>query len=212
MTGTNHSTPALLSRKRKRPVPTRAPGSKTYDNLILATKTLLGEVGFERLTTNEICARASLTPPAFYHYFSDKYDILEEVACNLLNRQNDAMFAWLFTGGLWQLSTDPEGAIRAWYRIAAGIIAEEPGALWTMRAIRALPSLAHLRTQSQRLLADHLRDALLPLRGNIDPVLLWQRLRISCELGYMVDELSLEEDRVSREMLFAEVARLAARL
>ena len=66
--------------------------------LAVAAGELLGEVGFEKLTTNAICARAKLTPPAFYRYFKDKYEILEVLARRLLKRQNDAYSVWLFQG------------------------------------------------------------------------------------------------------------------
>jgi len=74
---------------------------QTYEKLVSATGELLGEVGFEKLTTNAICARAKMTPPAFYRYFKDKYEILEVLARRLLERQNEAYAVWLFQGGSW---------------------------------------------------------------------------------------------------------------
>ena len=200
-----------LERERKRPLPTAKRALATYNRLLNAARHLLDEVGFERLTTNHICNRAAVTPPAFYHYFADKYDILEEIAYELLNRQNDALFAWLFNGGAWS-EDDPQRSVVGWYRIAADIVANEPGAIWTMRAIRALPNLAKVRIESQRMLTDRLFALYEPLVGGADPALLWQRLRIRVEFGYMVDELFLEENRIEPDVLFEEVARLISNL
>ena len=49
----------------------------TYDLLLDVAGQLLAEVGFERISTNMICARAGLTPPALYRYFKDKYAVIE---------------------------------------------------------------------------------------------------------------------------------------
>jgi AcrR family transcriptional regulator len=44
---------------RERSKPTRAGrGFETYEKLVKAAGELLGEIGFERLTSNAICARA----------------------------------------------------------------------------------------------------------------------------------------------------------
>lgn len=45
----------------------------TYELLLNVAGELLAEVGIDRISTNLICARAGLTPPALYRYFDDKY-------------------------------------------------------------------------------------------------------------------------------------------
>ncbi len=37
---------------------------------------------------------------------------------------------------------------------------------------------------------------------------LWNQLRIAAEFGFTVDERALEEDRIPRDILFKEAARL----
>ncbi len=183
---------------------------ETYEKLVRAAGALLGEVGFERLSTNAICATAGVTPPAFYNYFSDKYDILEVLARRLLKRQNDAYAVWLFQGGAWADAAPQARPLEEWFRIAADIVATEPGAMWTMRALRALPNLAHVRLESQRMNTDRLFDYYHRVWPDMDPALLWQRLRIRAEIGWVVDELAMEEDRLPHAVLFKEVARLIA--
>lgn len=184
---------------------------ETYEKLVRAAGELLGEVGFERLTTNAICARVRMTPPAFYRYFEDKYDILEVLARRLLKRQNDAYAVWLFEGGSWAESGRSNEALAQWFKIAADIVASEPGAIWTMRALRALPNLTHIRLESQRMNTDRIFQFYRQILPDMDPERLWQRLRIRSEFGWMVDELAMEEDRLPHEALFREAAAMMNR-
>jgi len=184
---------------------------QTYEKLVSATGELLGEVGFEKLTTNAICARAKMTPPAFYRYFKDKYEILEVLARRLLERQNEAYAVWLFQGGSWADLEKQSKSLEEWFRIAAGIAASEPGALWTVRAMRALPNLAHIRLESQRMNTDRLFEFYRRILPDMDPQLLWYRLRVRSEFGWIVDELALEENKLPHDVLFSEAARLVGR-
>jgi AcrR family transcriptional regulator len=172
----------------------------------------LGDVGFERLTSNAISARANVTPPAFYRYFNDKYDILEELAERLLKKQSDAFAIWLFHGGVWTEGTRSIEALETWFRTSADIVAQEPGAIWTLRALRALPNLAPIRLRSQRVFTDQMFEFAKRILPNMPPDLLWYRLRIAAEFGFMIDELSIEEDRLPRDVLFKEAARLIGAL
>ncbi|MGA0602839.1 TetR/AcrR family transcriptional regulator [Caulobacter sp. KR2-114] len=192
---------------------TPAPGGnpETYEKLVRAAGELLGEVGFEKLTTNAISAKVGMTPPAFYRYFTDKYEILEVLAQRLLKKQNDAYAVWLFEGGTWSNLDRQAESLEEWFRIAAGIVANEPGALWTMRALRALPNLAHVRLESQRMNTDRLFEFYSRVFPQMDPQLLWYRLRVRAEFGWVVDELALEEDRLPHDALFKEAARLLGR-
>jgi AcrR family transcriptional regulator len=202
----------LVEAKGKlREPPTGGKPLQTYERLIVATGELLGEVGFERLTTNAICARAGLSPPALYHYFNDKYDILEVMARRLLKRQNDAYAAWLFKGGAWSTPENATAALEEWFGIATEITVSEPGAIWTMRALKALPNLAHVRLESQRQSTDQVFELYRRIFPDIDPTVLWSRLRVRTEFGWAVDELALEEDRVPRAVLLREAARLLSR-
>jgi AcrR family transcriptional regulator len=202
---------AVKAKPARREVPTSGKPLQTYERLVVAAGELLGEVGFEKLTTNAICARARLTPPAFYRYFNDKYEILEVLARRLLKRQNDAYAVWLFQGGSWSNMDRQAETLAEWFRIAADIVANEPGALWTMRALRALPNLAHIRVESQRMNTDRLFEFYRRVLPNMDPKLLWYRLRVRSEFGWVVDELALEEDKLPHDVLFREAARLLGR-
>lgn len=183
----------------------------TYEKLMTAAGELLGEVGFEKLTTNGICARANLTPPALYRYFEDKYEILEELARRLLKRQYDAYAVWLFQGGAWAGVDQQIGKLEDWFRIAASIVASQPGGVWTMRALRALPNLAHVRLESQRMFTDQMFEFYKRALPHVPEKLLWYRLRLRAEFGFVVDELAIEEPDIPHSVLFREAARIIGR-
>jgi hypothetical protein len=125
-----------------------------------------------------------------------------------LKRQNDAYAIWLFQGGSWSNLGRQTEALEEWFKIAADIAASEPGAIWTMRALRALPNLAHIRVESQRMNTDRLFEFYRRVFPKMDQQLLWYRLRVRSEFGWVVDELALEEDRLPHHVLFHEAARL----
>jgi AcrR family transcriptional regulator len=197
---------------RESEVPRGARAAATYERLVATAGELLGELGFEKLTTNAIAARANVSPPALYRYFNDKYEILAVLARRLLKRQFDAYAIWMFQGGAWDDREQAEHRLADWFRIAADIVATEPGGVWTLRALRALPNLAHIRMESQRLFADYICDFYRRVRPDIDPVQLWINVRVRVEFGFVVDELALEEDRASHEDLFRHAAQIMGRL
>jgi AcrR family transcriptional regulator len=201
-------TPGPARAKRVRKGPPEGRGVVTYERLLQAAGELLGEVGFEKLTTNAICARAGLTPPALYRYFDDKYEVLEALARRLLKKQNDAFAAWMFQGGTWKNPRGRAAALEQWFRTSVEVTKNEPGAIWTLRALRALPNLAHIRLESQRQAADQMLEFYRRLYPDIPPKLLWYRLRVVGEFGFVVDELALEEDRIPPDVLFREAARV----
>ena len=206
--------PRTAARAAAKPRPgRREPGAteksgEVYEKLLKAAGEILAEVGFEKLTTNGICERAGLTPPSLYWYFRNKYEVLEALARKLLKKQNDAFSAWMFQGGTWRDPKNRARALEDWFRTSVAVTRSEPGALWTLRALRALPNLAHVRLESQRQAADQMLEFYRLLYPDIPPERLWCRLRVVGEFGFVVDELALEEDRIPADVLFREAARV----
>jgi AcrR family transcriptional regulator len=199
--------------------PPRLPGSgartpprpgralQTYERLLDVAGELLAEVGIERISTNMICARAGMTPPALYRYFKDKYAVLEALGRRLMDRQNAVLFAWLdryVPQGLEALGEATEDLMRA----TADVTAAEPGAVWTLRALRAVPQLAHVRIDSHRLVTDRMFEAYAPLLPDMPREVLWRRLRISIEFGFAADEMLNEETLIARDDLLRDAALL----
>jgi AcrR family transcriptional regulator len=198
------------SRSRREPVraaPQQARSLQTRERLLDVAGQLLGEVGIESITTNLICARARMTPPALYRYFKDKYAILEALGRRLMDRQNAVLFAWLDAKpprDSQELSERVEQLLQA----TADVTAAERGAVWILRALRAVPQLAHVRIESHRLVTDKLTEAYAPLFPELSRKMLWRRLRIAIEIGFAMDEMLNEEDRIPRNDLLRETARL----
>jgi AcrR family transcriptional regulator len=190
-----------------RPIPRQQRSQATYERLLDVAGELLGEVGIERISTNLICSRAELTPPALYRYFKDKYAVLEALGRRLMDRQNAVLFDWLDEygpQGLAALNAANETLLRA----TAAVTANEPGAIWILRALRAVPQLAHVRVESHRLVTDRMVEVFAPLVPALTREQVWRRLRLAVDLGYAVDEMLNEEDLIKRDDLFADAARL----
>lgn len=190
---------------RSRPKQERA--QATYERLLDVAGTLLAEVGIDGISTNLICARAGLTPPALYRYFADKYAVLEALGRRLMDRQNVVLEAWIrrhAPHGIDALGDNIEELMRE----NSAVTQDEPGAEWILRALHATPRLVHVRVESHRYVTERLVEAYLPYLTGIDRDELWRRLRLSVELGFAADEMLREEDRVDQSQIFKLVAVL----
>jgi AcrR family transcriptional regulator len=198
---------ASSAARTSRIAPKQERALQTRERLLDVAGELLGEVGIERISTNMICARAGVTPPALYRYFKDKYAVLEALGRRLMDRQNEVLFAWLerhAPEGLAALADHTEDLLRA----TANVTAAEPGAIWTLRALRAVPQLAHVRIESHRMVTDRMVKAYAPLVPELSKKVLWRRLRISIEFGFAADEMLNEEDLLKRDDIIREAARM----
>lgn len=180
---------------------------QTYERLLDVAGRLLGEVGIERISTNLICARAGVTPPALYRYFEDKYAVLEALGRRLMDRQNAVLFAWLDRHASLGLQALGDATLEL-MRETAAVTASEPGAIWILRALRAAPRLAHVRIESHRLVTDRMVAAYAPYLPRIPHKVLWRRMRISIEFGFAADEMLNEETLIAREDILAEAAAI----
>lgn len=205
-------TTAKPNRRKAKPAPLRtAPiqerAVQTRDRLLDIAGELLGEVGIERISTNMIAARAGVSPAALYRYFRDKYAVLEALGRRLMDRQNAVLFAWIEkhkTGGLYALAEGTEELLRATARITDS----EPGGVWILRAMRAVPQLAHVRLESHNEVTDALLEVYAPLLPGMKKAVLWRRLRMTVEFGYAVDEMLHDDDRFSRDDILRDAAHL----
>ena len=89
-----------------RTTPAQSRSRVTFERILSTAAELLGDVGIERLSTNLVCRRAGMTPPALYRYFPNKYAILSELARRLLEAQAVAVLAWVEAGGLGPSKTE----------------------------------------------------------------------------------------------------------
>jgi len=64
----------------------QARGQRRIDQLLDAADTVFAEIGYERATTNAICAQAEVSPGTLYQFFPNKQAIAEALAARYLER------------------------------------------------------------------------------------------------------------------------------
>ena len=183
--------------------PVQERSRRTHDLLLAAAETLLEEVGIERISTNLICQRANLTAPAFYRYFKDKYAVIEALAERLMKRQNVALEAWVarYRDAGYDVIVDHVVDL---IREMDEITRSQPGAIWIMRALRAVPKLSHIRLASHNYVTDLLTDVYVPYLPGVPRELIRRRTRISVEIAYSIDEM-LKEEHVDRDAVLGDL-------
>ncbi|QNA84360.1 TetR/AcrR family transcriptional regulator [Sphingomonas sp. So64.6b] len=187
--------------------PKQARAQQTREHLLDIAGGLLAEVGMERISTNMICTRAGVTPPALYRYFEDKYAVIEALGRRLMDRQNEVLIAWMdrhLANGIDAVTAHIEELLRETARITES----EPGGVWIERALHATPKLAHVRIESHRYVTDRQVEAFAPFFPDLPREVLWRRIRMAVEFGYVADEMLSEEDRIPPDDVFAEASRM----
>lgn len=182
-------------------------GKPTREMLLDVAGELLADVGIERISTNLICRQAGVTPPTLYHYFSDKYAVLEALGTRLMDRQNEALIAWVERhagGGLDAYADHLEELLHE----TAAITRSEPGGVWVERALHATPNLTHVRIASHEYVTGKLTEAFAPLLPHLDRDEVWLRMRVAVEFGYVATEMVSTNAESRRDAIFAETARI----
>src|SRR5690349_9289821 len=85
------ASPRLAMKKK----PAQQRSTETFERILEVAARTLADVGIDRLSTNLICQRAGLTPPALYRYFPNKYAVLHELGRRLMLRQNELIPRWI---------------------------------------------------------------------------------------------------------------------
>lgn len=191
--------------------PRQARARETIDAILSATGELLEEVGFERLSTNMVCKRAGLTPPALYRYFPNKYALLKELADRLVSAQDEATLAWIEEGGVEgdTLEDVIERNLNIQRKISV-IVREFPGGLWIMRALRSVPILMDIRLKSRNRVAERVFARLLEKYPFADEDKLKIATLMSTELMNSAIGMAIEEDDKDEDVVQREVCTMIA--
>ncbi|WP_332764364.1 TetR/AcrR family transcriptional regulator [Phenylobacterium sp.] len=194
-----------------RTTPSQTRARNTLEAVLSTAGDLLGEVGFERLTTNLVCERAGMTPPALYRYFPNKYAILSELARRLMDAQDEAVFAWVRNGGLQaaSLETAVEKNRRLQQQVNE-ITRQIPGGIWIMRALRAVPLLRDIRIASRDKVARHISERLTETYPNVPESELFRAARLTTEVAYAATEMVLEEPALDEARINEDVCWMVA--
>lgn len=202
-----------LDRKRQ---PTQVRAQETCERILDATAQLLGEVGIERLSTNLVCERAGLTPPALYRYYPNKYAILAELGVRLMMSQNDLLQAWATAAHMKLPAARFEAGVRDLFLDTLEMTRRATAGEWITRALRAVPSLAPVRTGSH----DHVTGLIVAAVLEAYPTLTKARVtlvaRLAVEVMYSAHELMFDDPtldanevgQVMAHMVTAQVLQL----
>lgn len=191
--------------------PSQSRARNTFEAVLTTAGDLLGEVGFERLSTNLVCERAGLTPPALYRYFPNKYAILGELARRLMDAQDEAVFDWIKGGGL--QSTNLEEAVEKNRRLQKQvneITRRIPGGIWIMRALRAVPLLRDIRIESRDKVARHIGEHLVGIYPAVPKAEIFRSARLTTEVLYAATEMVLEEPDEDEDRINEDVCWMVA--
>ncbi|OOG78966.1 TetR family transcriptional regulator [Hydrogenophaga sp. A37] len=181
--------PSLLAKKQ----PAQQRATETYERILEVTAQTLADVGIERLSTNLVCERAGLTPPALYRYFPNKYALLSELGQRLMQAQNERVDRWItlevFSGGVDSLERAIEGLIVDTYEATVQTV----GGVWIMRALRAVPALQQVRLASHAAVTQQQTQLLAQALPEADAAELQLVSRIVVELIYATVEMIFDE-------------------
>ncbi|MEL7541018.1 MAG: TetR/AcrR family transcriptional regulator [Pseudomonadota bacterium] len=189
----------------RRGAPHQKRSRETVELILTAAADLLEDVGFEQLSTNLICKRAAVTPPALYRYFPNKYAVLKELGERLMARQNALLKDWsLDADDLDQL--EPKIA----HLLAATIRAtrETPAGGWIMRSLHATPILSDVRRQSHRQVSQALSRQALNIWPELNPGRVALANRLGVEMGYALVEMVFDEPDLDQAQLIQTAASM----
>lgn len=185
-------------------VPVQARARETYELLLASAQEVLAELGFEALNSNIVCQRAELTPPAFYRYFSDKYDILAVLGNRLMDVQN----AVLEAGGD-DVPFTKESFIErsiADQHATIAVTKEFIGGYSLLVSMRAIPELRPVRMNSHDKMSAIVAAQLHAQGANGGLADLQTKCRLGIEMGYASLEMLFETDFKNQEMVILGTA------
>ncbi len=198
---------SLTPRTENRASPLQVRSNKTVEQILRATSELLGEVGFEKLSTNAICARAGLTPPALYRYFPNKYAVLKTLGERLMDKQNALLEKWA------QNEFNPqtlEAEIFEHLKLTLDVTRAAPAGGWIMRSLHASPVLSNVRLQSHRQMTKLLVAWVMQFDPKLDEVMIYDRVRLVIELSYATVEMMFDETKLDEISVLTNVSNMLA--
>jgi AcrR family transcriptional regulator len=203
--------PPLASPRR----PAQRRANETYERILEVTAETLADIGFERLSTNIVCERAGLTPPALYRYFPNKYALLYELGRRLMQRQNELIPRWITAEALSGTTADVERALVGLLIDTHRVTAETVGGAWIGRALRAVPALQAVRIESHAEVTEAQAAFLAEMLPGADQAELRLVGRLAVEMVYAAVEMLFDEPldvaavaRVVASMIASQLVRL----
>lgn len=193
-------------------LPSQDRSRATFDAILQAAGEVLAEDGIDGFSTNVVCKRAGLTPPAIYRYFPNKYALLKALGERLMEAQDDAVLAWMAQGGG---SAESEAALieetHAILREVVRVTAAFPGSVAILRAMRAVPVMREVRLASVAAVAARRFDRLRGLYPGRDEAELRLAAFLGIEVGNAMIEMIVEGEGEDSAGLLRQAAVMLAR-
>ncbi|MBB6254516.1 TetR/AcrR family transcriptional regulator [Nitrospirillum iridis] len=198
----------------KKQTPVQKRSIDTLETILAVTAALLGEVGIERLSTNLICARAGLTPPALYRYFPNKYAVLKELGVRLMELMNEAYLTWVRANHPVPTHHTPQQQaerLRQIQEIINATTREFPGGVWVLRALRAVPVLQQVRLESHNFVAERSFQEVRGHYPHTSEAELRLATRLTVEVMYGATEMVFDEPGIDDNLINREIAEMVVR-
>jgi AcrR family transcriptional regulator len=198
--------PALATKKQ----PAQQRATETYERILEVTAHTLADVGIERLSTNLVCERAGLTPPALYRYFPNKYALLNELGQRLMQRQNEVIPRWITPEVLAGSQDGLERALQGLLLDTHRVTQETVAGVWITRALRAVPALERVRLASHEQVTQAQEDLMAAAFPQADPRELRLVGRIAVEMIYAAVEMLFDDPPLDAQAVARIVAAMIA--
>ncbi|NRF65509.1 TetR/AcrR family transcriptional regulator [Aquincola sp. S2] len=182
----------------------------TFERILAVTAELLGELGIERLSTNLVCERAGLTPPALYRYFPNKYALLRELGERLMAVQNELLAAWATPQTMKLPRPAFERSVLVLFAQTLELTQQAPGGVWITRALRAVPALQEVRIGSHRQVTGLIEAAFMSAWPEADRERVRVLARLSVEASYATTEMLFDDPALDAQAVGTTLASMIA--
>lgn len=192
-------------------LPSQQRSQATFNAILAASGEVLAEAGLDGFSTNAVCRRAGLTPPALYRYFPNKYALLKAVGEQLMASQDRCVLRWLTADE--GLVTDGTALAAALYEMLSEVVqatARFKGSATILRAMRTEPILRDVRQSSIGFLVKQAVAQLRELHPTAPPAEIQRVARVSVEAGTAMVELAIEETCADADELLRGAATMIA--
>lgn len=190
--------------------PAQKRATETFERILGFGAQVLAEVGIDRFSTNLVCDRAGISPPALYRYFPNKYALLCELGRRLMERQNELIPNWITREVLVGSRAGLEKALQGLLLDTHRVTRDTPAGVWITRALRALPVLASVRLESHAVVSQAQIELLRAAYPDADLEELRLVSRVTVELIYATTELLFDESPLSAQGVSELVAAMVA--
>lgn len=188
----------------------RRKGKTTREAMLEAAQDILADSGLEALNSNAIVEKAGVTPPTFYHYFSNKHVVLRELGMRMMDAQNEVLRA---DTGL-MISTEAEleaacfNSVQKSYRMTRAF----RGGYALLVSLRAIPELREVRLNSHAEMATLLTNYMIEqkLCDDFDAVVV--RARLGVDMRYAAIEMLFETNFQNEQTVLEYTAKALTRV